>query len=148
MLHRERLAETLAGFEKLQAEAREGTRVDGSHRPATRGERGAVTSQGYLTAGLAARIEELQATLDLMDSVPPTERTRAVTGALVATESEEGAHRHWMILPGADGQTVDGPEGPVVVVSPQSPVARALFGLEEGDEAELPTGTVEIVSVA
>ena len=48
-----------------QTAARAGTRVDGSHRPENRGERAAVTSQGYLAQGLAQRLEALDADLAL-----------------------------------------------------------------------------------
>ena len=42
-----------------QAEARAGTRVDGDHRPENRGERAAVTTQGYLAIGRSWEIEGL-----------------------------------------------------------------------------------------
>lgn len=100
-----------------------------------------MTSQGYLTAGLAARIDEVQAALELLDQVSLNTAHRVISGALVSTEG--ATERTWMLLPGGDGATVHG----VTVVSPQSPVGRALLGREEGDEVALPTGDAEIVGL-
>ncbi|TNE86681.1 MAG: hypothetical protein EP330_21065 [Deltaproteobacteria bacterium] len=100
-----------------------------------------MTSQGYLTAGLAARIAEVQAVLDLLDQVSMDEAARVVAGALVTTEGDE--ERQWMLLPGGEGDAV----GEVTIVSPQSPVGRALLGREEGDEVQLPSGDAEIVAL-
>ena len=63
-----------------QGAARAGARVDGSHRPANRGERAAVTSQGYLAHGLAQRLATLDAAVDLLDRMAPTRRSAVVTG--------------------------------------------------------------------
>ena len=135
-------AELVAAFEELLRErlerlraeagaARSGTRVDGSHRPANRGERAAVTSQGYLALGLGKRIEALEADLGLLEQVPAGPRTRVGPGALVEVEEDEV--RRLLILPGGSGDRVAG----VVVVSPRSPLARALAGAEAGEVVEL-----------
>ncbi len=113
--------------------ARDGTRVDGDHRPANRGERGAVSAQGYLAHGLAVRMAEIQRVLELLDDVnlSPTDRVR--TGALVVLEDEAGVETVVFIVPGATGDRVDG----VTLISPSSPLARALVGREEGDEVRV-----------
>ena len=49
------LQDRLQSLSSSQDAARSGTRVDGEHRPSNRGERAAVTSQGYLAHGLGAR---------------------------------------------------------------------------------------------
>ena len=117
--------------------------MDGDHRPANRGERAAVTGQGYLTAGIASRIAELEAAIELLDRVGMEPRKMAVTGAEVWVELEDGDQRGFLILPGGDGSVLD----ELRVISPQSPVARALYRLEPGDEATLPAGAVEVVRV-
>lgn len=134
--------ELVAAFEQLlrdrlgqlRAEAgaaRSGTRVDGSHRPANRGERAAVTSQGYLALALGKRIQALEEDLELLEQVPAGPRTVVGPGALVEVEDDEV--RRLLILPGGSGDRL----GDVVVVSPRSPLARALAGVAAGEVVEL-----------
>lgn len=123
------------GLTAAQGDARAGTRVDGDHRPENRGERAAVTTQGYLAAGIGARLAALDAALDLLDRMDPSPRSSAVTGAVVEVENDEQT-LCFAILPGGDGTAIDG----VAVVSPEAPVARALWGLVEDDEATLTRG--------
>ncbi len=119
---------------EAQEEARAGTRVDGAHRPSNRGERAAVTGQGYLAAGLADRIAALDAALDLLGRMQPAPRDTVVTGAQVVLECEEGgATLHLAILPGGDGSVID----EWLVVSVDSPIARASWGRSVDDDVEL-----------
>ena len=139
--HRERLLAVREELLKSQAGARAGTRVDGDHRPANRGERAAVSSQGYLAAGIQARLSELDAQLALLDRMPATARTKAGPGALVEIASDDGEQtRRMIILPGGSGEEII---GGLQVVDPQSPPGRALLGAEEDDEVEwsTPSGT-------
>lgn len=130
---------TLADLERARAGARDGMRVDGSHRPSNRGERAAVTSQGYLTAALEARMAEARSTLDLLDRLDPAPREKVVTGALVLVDDGEEEARY-LLLPG--GQGLELPGG-VRVLSPDSPLGQALWGLEEGDAATVRRAGVE-----
>ncbi len=126
------LSARLDGLVSEAAAARSGTRVDGSHRPANRGERAAVTTQGYLAHALGRRIEALRTELEQLDEVPPGPRVVVGPGALVRFE-EEGVPRTVLVLPGGAGDRVEG----VVVISPRSPLARALRGAATGDVVEL-----------
>ncbi len=127
-----------------QGAARAGTRVDGSHRPANRGERAAVTSQAYLADALNRRMEELQEALRLLDEVGRAQVDVVAAGALVDLRREDDGLERYLILPGGQGDRL----GEVVVISPLSPVARVLAGREEGDEARLPRqGGVVLVEV-
>ena len=120
-----------------QIEARRGMRVDGDHRPANRGERATVTSQGYLTQGLAKRIDTLEEALDLLDRVGTDVRDQVVMGALVHAKHENGEVLWFALFPGGDASafTVDGVD--VLVLSPQAPIVQPFLGLREGDEAEI-----------
>lgn len=125
-----------ARLDALSAEgraARAGTRVDGSHRPANRGERAAVTAQGYLAHGLAERAAALQLDLDRLAEVDPGPRERVGPGALVTLEDDAGALDRYLLLPGGQGDRVHG----VLVLSPTAPAARALAGKEAGDAVTL-----------
>jgi len=134
-----------AAIEALQRgrdDARAGTRVDGTHRPENRGERAAVTTQGYLTAGLAARAAELEEHLRALELIDPGPRDRITPGALVRLEDIG-----WTaVLPGGQGAKlrVDGVQ--ITVLSPDSPLGQALRGAEEGDEVPM-RGTEVAVGV-
>lgn len=127
--------------------ARAGTRVDGTHRPENRGERAAVTNQGYLIQGLQQRRAEVQAHLDLLARISPGPRSRVAAGALFEIEDEHQRRAWYLVLPGGQGLEL----GDVTVLSPESPIARALHGLAEGDTATVTYGTreveVEVLSV-
>jgi transcription elongation GreA/GreB family factor len=139
---RETLQTRLDTLTRTANEARSATRVDGTHRPANRGERAAVTSAGYLAQGLGQRASELAEALRLLDEMGDEPRDRVVVGALVELEDQ------WLaVFPGGDATrlTVDGTE--VLVLSARAPMAQVLLGLEEGDEARLalPGGQRQLV---
>ena len=61
--------------------ARSGTRVDGEHRPSNRGERAAVTTQGYLAHAFGERSLALQTSLEQLDEMGVGPRDEVVIGA-------------------------------------------------------------------
>jgi hypothetical protein len=136
---------------RTQSDARAGTRVDGDHRPANRGERGAVTSQGYLALGLGQRAQALRDTLDLLDRIPPTPRDRVTTGALVTVVDEDDIEATILVLPGGEGAELAVGARRVRVVSPDAPAVTPLLGLGPGDARTVRRGTrtveVEVVEV-
>jgi len=134
---RQQLVEQLVQVKSEGAAARSGTRVDGDHRPENRGERAAVTSQGYLAHALGQRVTQLQADLDFLDRVEPSRRDRITMGALFSlVEGEE--ERWYVVLPGGLGTRLAG--GEVAVVSPNSPLVSSLAGLGEGDAGTMQRG--------
>lgn len=138
------LREKTSSLTAVRDAARAGTRVDGEHRPSNRGERGAVSAQGYLTAGLDARLGDVEAALEALGQVSLGVSTRVLAGALVTVEDEEGTRR-FFVLPGGAGEDIDG----VTLLSPSSPRVRPLLGLQEGDVAELASGDeVEVVEIS
>lgn len=137
-------ADVVAARDALAAEvqrARAGARVDGDHRPANRGERGAVSAEGGLAGALAVRLAEAEEALRQIDALAPGARAAAGPGAWVQVEGDDG-ERTWRIVPGATGQLVgDG----VIAVSPASPVGRALHGARVGEERVVVMGGEERV---
>ncbi len=131
------LRERLATVDASIADAKAGMRVDGGFRPENRGERGAVTAQGYLAAGLARRSREIKEALELLDQVDPGPREQTSPGAWLLLVDDDDRERAYLLLPGGQGDHLDGPEGGVTVISPRAPIARALRGLREGDEARV-----------
>lgn len=144
------LTARLADLRRQQAEATSGTRVD-HERPANRGERGAVTGQGYLALGLGQRAADLAETLTLLDRIPATPRDRVATGAVVTVADDDGAPTTLLVLPGGEALSVEVDGTPVVVVSPDAPLVRGLLGLGEGDVGRVQRGgavvDVEVVAV-
>lgn len=136
---RESLVARIDALEAEVGSARSGTRVDGDHRPSNRGERAAVSSQGYLAHGINQRLEGLKEDLRLLDGVAPGARDRVAAGALVTLDDGDEA-RTYLVLPGGLGDAVDG----VFVVSPDAPVVRPLLGAREGDAATLRRGDRDV----
>ncbi len=129
--------------EALKRESRSaqaGARVDGVHRPATRGERGAVSAQGALAHGLAERARQIGDALALLAEVDPAPCDQVRPGALVKLDFAGEALETWVLLPGGQGDRVEG----VLVLSPTAPAARLLLGKEEGDEVRLRRGGTEV----
>jgi transcription elongation GreA/GreB family factor len=134
---REHLQSRLAELTAAQDAATAGTRVDGTHRPENRGERGAVTTQGYLAGALGERVAELTTALQALGAIGAGPRRRVGLGAAFVVGGEGGATATYAILPGAQGDSLEVDGLNVVVVSPRAPVAAALAGRQEGDEAVL-----------
>lgn len=148
---RAHLSGRIAALEAEQRAARAGTRVDGTHRPANRGERAAVTSQSYLALGLGQRAAALRDQLELLDRIPPEPRDEVSIGALLTLEGEDGARQTVLLLPGGEGTVLDTPEGPVTILSARAPLVRDLLGEPEGAEAIITRGgaetCIEVVSI-
>ena len=126
----------LQALEEEAIAARDGTRVDGDHRPDSRGERAAVTSQGYLALGIGPRQEGVRGALALLPRIGVGPRDTVCPGALVTLARVEGGVSQFLVLPGGQGDELEG----VVVLSPEAPLVRALRGLGVGEEAELEVG--------
>ena len=96
--------------------------------------------QSYLARGEAARVEELRAALAEVRSMPvralvPTEPIGL--GAIVSVEEAGVTHDVW-IAPHGGGARLGA--GTIQVVTPKSPLGRALVGRRIGDECELVAG--------
>lgn len=95
--------------------------------------------QSYLARGQAQRVEELRTALGLVRSMPTRDfgdDAPIALGALVSA-SVDDAERSYFVAPGGGGAEL---EGGVQVVTPGSPLGRALLGRREGDETELGAG--------
>lgn len=138
-LLRERVALDLATMSAAQRSV-----VDGATHPENKPENDKDTralEQSYLARGQAQRVVELQDALNQLKALELRSFTAGAPislGALVALEDEQGMV-HYFIAPAGGGLrvNVDGVE--VRVVTPQSPIARALLGKREGEDLELRT---------
>jgi transcription elongation GreA/GreB family factor len=134
------LTERLAALLSSQDAARSGTRVDGEHRPSNRGERAAVTSQGYLAHGLGERATALQNHLENLDKMGQVPRNEVVIGALLTVCIDDGPTSHIILLPGGDATEVQFDGTPIQVLSASSPMARQLRDSVAGDAEEIELG--------
>jgi transcription elongation GreA/GreB family factor len=91
----------------------------------------------YLARGEAARLEELRTALIDVQAMPLKDVESdgpARLGALVATD-EDGRETLFWLAPHGGGARLAG--GTVHVVTPKSPLGRALLGARAGDEREV-----------
>ncbi len=91
--------------------------------------------QSYLARGQAARVLELEAILEATENMPLRafgEDDPIALGAIVIA-IENDAELTFFLAPGGGGHRI----GDVQVVTPQSPMGRALLGKHVGDEPEI-----------
>jgi transcription elongation GreA/GreB family factor len=100
--------------------------------------------QSYLARGHAQRVADLEAGIAALAALPTAPMTRAAVGALVTVE-EDDRTRHFYIAGHGGGLTLT---GDVTVVTPTSPVGRALLGKSADDEAELGARMLVVTDVA
>ena len=105
----------------------------------------------YLAAGQAARARELESGVALVGTLPVTpfaEGAPIRAGALVTLEVGDKTQRV-LVSPAGGGLKLDDDGGAINVVTPQSPLGRALLGKTQGDEFELAVAgrTSEVVIV-
>ena len=130
----------LESLQSSTADARSGTRVDGEHRPSNRGERAAVTSQGYLAHGLGQRAVDTQEQLDQLDDMGAGHRDQVVVGAIITLRFDDGPETLLAIFPGGDASRIDVDGHSIQILSARSPIARQLRDSEVGDVAEIELG--------
>jgi transcription elongation GreA/GreB family factor len=122
--------------EAAEKEAREGA------TPAERREdaRVALENSG-LARGQAQRAERARAEVAALEAFRPPQlapTARVVVGAIVEVEDEEGG-RTFFLAPAGAGEELTGPDGDgfLSVVTPASPVGRAVLGRRVGDVVEI-----------
>ena len=97
--------------------------------------------QTYLARGQAMRAEALMEQVQFLRSLL-SDNLKSVTvaaGSLIQLEDEAGASRCVFLAPYGGGQNLRLGNATIVVVTPSSPLGRALLGKREGEEFELKT---------
>lgn len=133
----------LATARAAHAAATEGA-IDDEARPEndkdTRG-----LEQSYLARGHAARVAELEAAIATVETLTIAAVSRVALGAVVTVE-EDGRVRRLYLAPHGGGLVLG---DDVTVVTPTSPMGRALLGKRADDDAELSiAGAQRLLTVA
>lgn len=121
--------------ERAQQAAREGATHEEA-RPENDKDTRAL-EQSYVARGQAKRVEELRADVALVQAMvvrPLGAGARVSLGAVVEIE-ENGTTSKLMIAPARGGTALAG--GTVQVVTPGSPLGRALLGKSAGDDCDV-----------
>lgn len=133
-----KLETELARAQKRAREAAEGATHEENRAEGDKDMR--ATEASYVARGQAGRASEIEealvrvSALELLSFKPGA---RIAVSALIEVD-HDGRRVHYFLVPAAGGERlqVDGAE--IHSLTPLSPLGRALLGLTEGDEAELP----------
>jgi transcription elongation GreA/GreB family factor len=129
-----RLEQDLATAKAAHAAAIEGATHDEARPENDKDTRG--LEQSYLARGLAQRVAELEAAVASVPLMPLDAATKVGPGALV-TVDEDGDELVFFVAGHGGGIEL---AGGVTVVTPGSPIGRALLGKREDDECEVAAG--------
>jgi hypothetical protein len=97
----------------------------------------------YLARGLAERVAALQTAASVLANLQLRsfdDQTPTALTALISIEDDCGAIARYFVAPAGGGLRVEVAAAEVRVVTPQSPLGRALMGKRCDDEIELRTG--------
>ena len=142
----------LAAAEAALATARaaHAAAVEGATHSETKAENDKDTrglEQSYLARGHAARVEELEAALVSVAALSTAKPGPRIALGAVATVDDDGSVTRYYLAPWGGGVTL---AGGIAVVTPTSPIGRALIGKAVGEVAEVhrPGGVREFEIVA
>ena len=138
----ELLEQTLATLEAAHADARAGATHEQAKPENDKDTR--ALEQSYLARGQAMRIEALKSGIAALSTMSLSDGVVGRVGALIEAEEDE-AKVSFFLAPEGGGTRL---KGGVQVVTPASPLGRALLGKRAGDEVELKlAGKTRVLSV-
>ena len=145
------MAAELAATEDSQRQVHEGATHEEARPENSKDTR--ALEQTYLARGLAGRVAQLEAALATLASMAVRrfdEETPISISSVVVLEDDDGDEARYYIAPVGGGTSLADGEHAVTVVTPASPMGRALVGKHEGDDAEIrgPKGTRELAIVS
>jgi transcription elongation GreA/GreB family factor len=136
------LEQTLATLEAAHADARAGATHEQAKPENDKDTR--ALEQSYLARGQAMRIEALKSGIAALSTMSLADGVVGRVGALIEAE-EDDAQVSFFLAPEGGGTKL---KGGVQVVTPASPLGRALLGKRAGDEVELKlAGKTRVLSV-
>jgi transcription elongation GreA/GreB family factor len=129
-----RLEQDLATARAAHAAAIEGATHEEARPENDKDTRG--LEQSYLARGLAQRVAELEAAVAAVPAMTLDAAGKVSLGALVTVEEDDEELRFFVA---GYGGGIELPGG-ITVVTPGSPIGRALLGKAEDDECEVAAG--------
>lgn len=136
------LEHTLGTLEAAHAAAREGATHEEAKPENDKDTR--ALEQSYLARGQALRIEALRAGIAALGTMSLADGEVGRVGALIDAEEDDGKVSFFLAPEGGGTRLTGG----VQVVTPASPLGRALLGKRAGDEVELKlAGKTRLLSV-
>ena len=127
------LRDALAAAEAAHASATEGVTHADSKQESDKDTR--AIEQSYVARGVAMRVEELRTGLAAVEKMTLASAAKIASGSLVTVDDEGGDEHRYFIAPAGGGTALA--EGTVQVVTPKSPLGRALCGKLADDEVEV-----------
>ena len=100
-----------------------------------------ATEAGYLAGAQKRRVEELKNDLNRLKALPIKSLSSdhgVAVGALMELECDKRVS-HYFISPSSGGETLKIEETSIQIISPNSPISIAAFGLNQEDSFELET---------
>jgi transcription elongation GreA/GreB family factor len=97
---------------------------------------------GYLARGLAKRAAELQDAVDRVQAMALRDYSQADPvglSALVCLEDEDDIQSHYFLAPAGAGIKIQAGTVEIRIVTPSSPLGKAMLGKEQGDDVEFQT---------
>ncbi len=129
------LRDALAAAEAAHASATEGVTHADAKQESDKDTR--AIEQSYVARGVAMRVEELRTGLADVEKMSLAGAKTIASGSLVTVEDEDGESHRYFVAPAGGGTML---AGEVQVVTPKSPLGRALCGKRADDDVEVVLG--------
>ena len=105
-----------------------------------------ATESSYLARGLARRVADLQFASNAFKTLPFKDLKAVALGALLSIEDEDESVAHYFVGPAAGGHAIEHEGVSIKVITPESPLGKAVLGKSPDDEVSFrsPKGVREL----
>ena len=138
----ERLNQDLALFLNAAKTAHEAA-IDEENQPDNKYDTTALEAS-YVAQGQANRAQDLRRSIETYRQLsPPSDSNTIRLASLITIEDESGCQKKVFIGPMEGGLRITTGSGDVMVITPASPLGKALIGRTVGDSVQIKTGTTQ-----